>query len=101
MTLFLLQWEEGAAGTLDYLIQSDGDVRMNRFIWTQFTAKKKKQTPEIFDVSDDELSHEAFSQILRSLKWQHASEVTPTDQSGRINTGIAAQLCGDAWMDEM
>lgn len=89
MTSLLLRWEGGAAGTLDYLIQSDGAVRMNRFIWTQ--------TPEIFDVSDDELSHEAFSRILRSLK----SEVTPSDQSGRINAGIAAQLCGDAWMEEM
>lgn len=34
MTLFLLQWEEEAAETLYYLIQSDGDDQMNRLALT-------------------------------------------------------------------
>lgn len=42
MTLFLLRWVEGAAETLYYLIQSDGDDQMNRLALTLFDAKKKK-----------------------------------------------------------
>lgn len=71
MTLFLLRWEEGAAETLYYLIQSDGDDQMNRLALTLLAAKKEKNRAQrslVCRKMNWTLSHQALSRILRSLK---------------------------------